>query len=179
MTTAVTTLRIRSGAALWIVIAAAGCGAVEPQGTETSNSQSAAGAVSVTLPLDHDVSSQTSFRCRALLETDVTGSTDAQRPRSLEGKIGPGSDDISVSIERPDTLSFLSGAAFAAGTTRGSEFAIQSNTRTELVASHFDGQSSNSFVLNKSNGLAIWSKVRSTFVGYGAPTGASTYLSCE
>lgn len=179
MTLSVPSLSVRGGVALWMGISAAGCGPADTPRAKAPDSQSTTGSVSVALPSDHDVSGQSSFRCRALLETDLTGSTNAQRSRSLDGKVSPGSNDISVSIEGPVTLSFLSQAGFLAGTTRGSEFTIQSNMKDELIASSFDGQSSNSFVLNKNNGLAIWSKVRPSFPGYGAPTGANTYLACE
>lgn len=161
-----------------LVIAFAGCGTgstvAQPPGPPVSQT-----VVTASLPDDHAVNSQTTFRCRALLESELTGSTDSLRPRGLEGTLGPGVNDVSVSVVDPGTLSLLSQAGYAAGSTRGSDFTIQSNTARQLVATYFDGQSSNSFVLNKSNGFAIWSKIRPDFIGYGAPTGSSTFLSCE
>lgn len=169
----------RGGLAAGLLIAMVGCESARSSGNQPASASSSPAALTAALPAGHDVNGQTSFRCRALLESELTGSTDSLRPRGLEGKLGPGANDLSISIVDPGTLSFLSQAGFAAGTTRGTEFTIQSNTRRELVAMYFDGQSSNSFVLNKSNGFAIWSKIRPDFIGYGAPTGSSTFLSCE
>jgi hypothetical protein len=76
-------------------------------------------------------------------------------------------------------LAFLSQAGFAAGTARGPSFEILENTPDQLAASFFDGSSVNAFVLNKKNGLAIWSKVRPTFPVYNAPTGSQSYLKCQ
>ena len=109
----------------------------------------------------------------------MTGSYDLALTRGLEGKITKGENDASVSIENASLLRFLSGPAFSAGIARGSPFEIVVNTQDQLVANYFNGDSMNTFVLNKRNGLAIWSKVRATFPVYDAPTGGQSYLICQ
>jgi len=113
------------------------------------------------------------------MESDMTGSHDATLTKGLEGKVSPGVNSVSIEIEGPKTLAFLSEAGFSAGTARGPSFEILQNTQEQLAATFFDGNSVNTFVLNKSNGLAIWSKVRATFPVYDAPTGAQSYLICQ
>ena len=113
------------------------------------------------------------------MESDLTGSDGSTVNAGLKGKVTGGVNDVSVSIEAPEILRFLSQAGFSAGTTAGPAFSIISNTDDHLVASYFDGQSMNTFVLNKVNGLAIWAKTRASFPGYGAPTGSQTYLRCQ
>ena len=99
--------------------------------------------------------------------------------KKVEGKLKAGANNVSVSIDAPQRMSFLSEAGFDAGVARGPEFQIIANTARELVASYFDGSSINTFVLNKSNGLAIWSKIRATFPVYDAPTGGQSFLACQ
>jgi hypothetical protein len=125
------------------------------------------------------VGDRTSLSCRALMESDLTGSDGSVVPRGLEGKLGAGANDVSVSFESTSTMRLLSQAGFAAGTTAGPEFSIVENTAEHVVATYSDGRSFNSFTINKANGFAIWAKTRPTFPGYGAPTGSQTYLSCQ
>jgi hypothetical protein len=113
------------------------------------------------------------------MESDMTGSYDTSLTKGLEGKVSTGLNAVSIEIEGASTLVFLSEAGFAAGTARGPSFEILQNTQDQLAATFFDGNSVNTFVLNKTNGLAIWSKIRPTFPGYEAPTGAQSYMMCR
>jgi hypothetical protein len=113
------------------------------------------------------------------MESDMTASYDTSLTKGLEGKVSVGQNAVSIEIEGPKTLVFLSQAGFSAGTARGPSFEILANTKDQLAATFFDGSSVNTFVLNKTNGLAIWSKVRPTFPGYEAPTGALSYMTCQ
>jgi len=131
------------------------------------------------LPAPSSIGARRSFSCRALMESEMTGSYDTTLTKGLEGRVSAGVNSVSIEIEDSRTLAFLSQAAFSAGTARGSSFEIVQDTQDQLVASFFNGSSVNTFVLNKSNGLAIWSKVRATFPVYGAPTGSQTYLICQ
>lgn len=125
------------------------------------------------------VGDRASLSCRALMESDLTGSDGSVVPRGLEGKLGPGANDVSISFESASTMRLLSQAGFAAGTTAGPEFSIVENSAEHVVATYSDGRSFNSFTINKANGFAIWAKIRATFPGYGVPTGSQTYLSCQ
>jgi hypothetical protein len=133
----------------------------------------------VELPPGVAVGDRTSFSCRALMESELTGSDGSVIKEGLEGKITSGTNDVSVSLEDARTMRLLSQAGFAAGTTVGPAFSVTEDSTDHLVATYIDGQSMNSFVLNKLNGLAIWAKTRPTFPGYRAPTGSQTYLTCR
>ena len=133
----------------------------------------------VELPERVPLHGQNSFNCRALLESDLTASYDTSLTKGLEGNVSAGQNAVSIEIDGPKTLAFLSQAGFAAGTARGPSFDIVQNTQDQLMATFFDGSSLNTFVLNKTNGLAIWSKVRPTFPGYEAPTAAQSYMICQ
>lgn len=84
-----------------------------------------------------------------------------------------------MQIKDEKTLSFLSGASFDTGVVDGVDFSIIKNDDRELAAILWNGNSINSLVLNKTNGLAIWSKSRSDFPGYGAPSTNLSYLRCH
>jgi hypothetical protein len=99
--------------------------------------------------------------------------------KGLEGKLYPGQNAVSMEIKDQNSVVFLSEAGVAAGTSRGPTYQILQNGTAELAAAYFDGTSVNTFVLNKTNGLAIWAKVRSTFPGDDAPTGAQSYMVCQ
>ena len=135
--------------------------------------------MSVALPTPTPLAGRDTFACRSLMDSDLTGSYDASQTKGLEDKISGAGNAVSVKIENRKTLVFLSDAAANAGVQGGSSFDIVLNTNAQLVAMYFNGTSINLFVLNKTNGLAIWSKTRSTFPGYGAPTGAMTYMACR
>ena len=113
------------------------------------------------------------------MEADITGSADTSLTKGIEGKVTPGKNGASLSISDDSTLVFLSDAAVNLGEQTGAEFEIIKNDRAELVAYFFVGNSMSSLVLNKDNGLAIWSEIRSTFPLYDAPTGSSSYLVCR
>jgi hypothetical protein len=133
----------------------------------------------VELPTRSPLKGRNSFNCRALMESDMKASYNTSLAKGIEGKISAGQNAVSIEIEGPKTLAFLSQAGFSAGAARGPSFDILQNTQDHLTATFFDGSSVNTFVLNKTNGLAIWSKVRATFPGYGAPTGAQSYMVCQ
>lgn len=166
-------------ALVFISLAAQGCRAASPSNGQAPAPREASPGLAIDLPRAQSVQGQQSLSCRSLMEADLTGSRDGALTKGLEGKVTAGQNKVSVSIENSTTLLFLSEAGFAAGTTRGAEFKIIANNDSELVAYFFDGASMNSFALNKTNGLAIWSKIRSSFPVYDAPTGSESYLVCQ
>jgi hypothetical protein len=101
------------------------------------------------------------------------------------GQIEEGSDVLSIRIEH-DYLVFLTKASFESGIAEGSRFPLIENTSDYLKA--WDSSSSGvaileSFVLNKNNGLAIWTRVRpSGFFGQkvpAAPDSDTIYFRCQ
>jgi len=128
-----------------------GCSAADPSKGEESGSQAFKANLKVDLPAALSVKGRRSLNCRSLMETDLTGSHDRTLTDGLEGKVTPGQNKFSISVEDRVTLIFLSEAAFAAGSARGEEFKIIANNDSEMVAYFFNGTSMNSFVLNKTS----------------------------
>jgi hypothetical protein len=166
-------------ALVFISLAAQACSPADPSNGQARVSPEASPGLTIDLPAAQSVQGRQSLSCRSLMEADLTGSRDGALTKGLEGKVTAGQNKVYVSIADAATLLFLSEAGFAAGTTRGAEFKIIANNDSELVAYLFDGASINSFTLNKTNGLAIWSKIRSTFPVYDAPTGSESHLVCQ
>jgi hypothetical protein len=133
----------------------------------------------IAFPPTQSVAGRQSLTCQSLLESNISGSPDKSLTNGIEGKVTGGSNKIAVSWKDASTMTLLSGAAFDVGVATGAPFSIVKDGKDELVAQFFDGSSISTFVLNKSNGLAIWSKIRSTFPVYGAPTGAVSYMQCS
>ena len=132
----------------------------------------------VAFPPTQPVGAKRVLTCLSLMETDLTASRDATLVNGIEGKVSSGQDGVSLSIKNGSTVEFLSGAGAKAG-GGAATFQIVRNDAAQMAAYFFDGQSMSSLVLNKDNGLAIWSKIRSTFPIYDAPTGSSSFLVCR
>jgi hypothetical protein len=102
----------------------------------------------------------------------------------LSARIEKGTDVLSIRIER-DHLLFLTKAAFETGLAEGSRFQLLENNSDYLKASASlsSGVATlESFVLNKQNGLAIWTRIRPAgFLGQVAPAAPDSdtmYFSC-
>jgi hypothetical protein len=172
-------ISVIEGALIAFGLTAAGCGGGGSNERQLSSPERSKRNLTVDLPIAQTIQGKPSLSCRSLMETDLTGSYDRSLTNGLEGKVTLGENKISVLFRDVTTLLFLSEAAFQAGTAVGDEFTIVKDSDSGLVAYLFNGTSMNSFVLNRKNGLAIWSKTRSTFPVYDAPTGGVSYLSCQ
>ena len=135
--------------------------------------------LSVPYPPVQPVADKTTLTCMALMEADLTGSPDTSLTKGIEGKITSGQNGVTVTIGNDGTVRFASDAAAQVDATTASTFTVVANNKSQLVASLFDGQSMNSLVINKASGLAIWSKTRSTFPLYDAPTASASYMVCR
>lgn len=103
----------------------------------------------------------------------------------LYARIEEGTDVLSVRIER-DHLVFLTKAAFEGGVAEGSRFPLIENNSEYLKASESSSSgvaTLESFVLNKRNGLAIWTRIRPAgFLGQiapAAPDSDTMYFQCR
>lgn len=133
----------------------------------------------ISFPFTQSVVSSTTFACEALIDSGITGSPAEDLTNGIEAIIGKGTNKVSLEIKDEKTLSFLSGASFNAGEVGGDIFTILNNDDRELVAAMWNGMSMNTIVLHKKNGLAIWSKSRSDFPTYDAPSAELSYLICR
>ena len=140
---------------------------------------SGGGKYKISFPFTQSVASNSTFACDALIDSSVTGSPIESLTNGIEATIGKGTNKVSLQIKDEETLSFLSGASFNTGDVGGVDFSIVKNDDKELVAAMWNGVSMNTVVLNKENGLAIWSKSRSDFPAYDAPSADLSYLICR
>jgi hypothetical protein len=105
-------------------------------------------------------------------------------PNKLSAKVEDGTDVLALRVER-DHLVFLTRAALEAGVAEGSRFPLIQNNADYLkaVESTDSGVATlESFVLNKKNGLAVWSRVRPAGllrqVAPAAPDSSTIYFRC-
>lgn len=133
----------------------------------------------ISFPFTQSVVNHTTFACEALIDSSITGSPDEYLTNGVEAAVGKGTNKVSLQVKDEKTLSFLSGASFNAGDVGGVDFSIVKNDEKELVAAMWNDSSMNTIVLNKKNGLAIWSKSRSDFPAYDAPSADLSYLICR
>ena len=128
--------------------------------------------------------------CRAITSTyigqgNVLALQDpAPDPNRLSAKVEDGTDVLALRVER-DHLVFLTRAALEAGVAEGSRFPLIQNGADyqKSVESTDSGVATlESFVLNKKNGLAVWSRVRPAGllrqVAPAAPDASVIYFRC-
>jgi len=137
------------------------------------------GKYKISFPFTQSVASNSTFACEALIDSSVTGSPVEYLTNGIEATTGKGTNKVSLQIKDEKTLSFLSGASFNAGDVGGVDFSIVKNDDKEIIATMWNGSSMNSIVINKKNGLGIWSKSRSDFPTYDAPSADLSYLICR
>lgn len=137
------------------------------------------GKYKIAFPFTQSIASNNTLACEALIDGSFTGSPAEHLTNGIEATIGKGTNRVSLQIKDEKTLSFLSGASFNAGDVGGVDFSIVKNDDKELVAAMWNGSSMNSIIVNKKNGLAIWSKSRSEFPVYDAPSADLSYLICR
>lgn len=133
----------------------------------------------IPFPFTQNISHNNTFSCEALIDGGFTGSPERDLTNGIEAIIGKGTNKVSMQIKDQQTLSFLSGASFNTGDVGGVDFSIIKNDDKELLAAMWNDSSMNSIAINKKNGLTIWSKIRSDFLGYDAPVADLSYLICR
>lgn len=143
------------------------------------------GKLKIPFPVTFDVSSNTSFACESLMSATLIGSEAEYLTNGIEGEVERGTDKIAMKIKDAQTLEFLTVASLEIGVTEGSKFVIVQNDREKLIAAYFNESDPipgiDTLVLNKKNGLALWTKAKPEFLGsiYGAPGGMVFYLICR
>jgi len=138
------------------------------------NSQSVA-SLKVPVPYAQNVAGNTSFACKSLMSANVVGDSIED---VVNGEVAEGTDKVAMTIKDEKTLTFMTGASIEIGVTEGDDFAIVQNTNQQLMAVWFNENVVSSVVLNKKNGLAVWTKGNPDFITLGVPVGLVVYLSC-
>lgn len=135
----------------------------------------------IPFPLTYSVADSTSFACEALISAYIIGSEVEYLTNGIEGMVEKGTDTVAMKVKDAQTLEFLTRASLEIGVTEGSQFSILQNNLEKLIAVYVDDKGVDTVVLNKKNGLAVWTKADSDFLGslYGAPRGQVIYFACR
>lgn len=128
----------------------------------------------------------TELACEGLLDSYLGEDIDSMRAEDakLSGTVGKATDTIAIKIdEQNKILTFLTKASVSAGTSSGVPFRIISSTPKSITAvdltEAYEVGRLNTFILNKENGLAIWTKTRDGFLGTDIPDSQSVLLICR
>jgi hypothetical protein len=145
-----------------------------------------------------------SFSCQALLSTSIQPehASDAEYysisetsfmkseveisklivQRRLEAKATIGTDKLAIEIHGKD-VKFMTRASVEAGQATGMTFTVARNDEALLVAFALQeellGTTAHSLLLNRENGLAVWTKSRPTFLIDHQPDVQAFYLLCK
>ena len=121
----------------------------------------------------------TAMTCQALLTTSILPNP---QTKQLETKTGVGTDKLAIEIHG-SVLRFMTQASVEAGMATAAEFQILRNDNEVLVAVNYQrgalGSNLNSLLVNKMNGLAVWTKSRPSFLVDEEPDTQAHYLRCQ
>lgn len=144
----------------------------------SSNGEVGNNALKVAFPYTQSVAANTSFACSSLVSTSVIGSAEEYLTNGIEGTVEKGTDKVAMEIKNEETLILTTAASVEAGITEGDQFTILQNTPEQLMAVWMNENVISTVVLNKKNGLAIWSKANPDFLTYASPYGSAIYMQC-
>lgn len=136
------------------------------------------GSTSMAIPQDTVIRAN-ALACQALLETSILPISENKR---LEARAGVGTDKLAVEIHG-QVLRFMTKASVEAGMATPAEFQVLRNDDEVLAAVSYQtgalGSTLGSFLLNKKNGLAVWTKSRPSFLVDKQPDTQAFYLRCQ
>lgn len=120
-------------------------------------------------------------RCEAIVSAGLFGNT--IQNKGIFGQLSKGTDKLSIRIEG-NILHFLSGASFEIGEAKAAQFQIIHNSDEQVTSILSQetalGHTVDIFTLNKENGMAVWTKTRSSdLLSGGTPSAQSFYLKCK
>ena len=117
--------------------------------------------------------------CQSLLATRLFPDILSEH---IEGASQVTTDQVAIEIQG-DRLRFMTGASVDAGLGTPALFQVLQNDADVLTAIYHAADGSHrfldSFVLNKTNGIAVWTKSRSSSVLNDQPDTQSLYLQCK
>jgi hypothetical protein len=163
----------RHGRAKTIISVVVGAVSLVATTSGWTNSQAAEGRQSVTRPLPTPAPvSGSSLACEALLKSTMLPASG-----KLEGDLRPGEDRLAVEIDG-SVLRFMTRTSVEVGQATPAEFAILRNSADILSAVLARPESIDTFLLNKRNGFAVWTKSRGSFLSDPQPDTQAHYLRC-
>jgi len=125
------------------------------------------------------------FSCESLVGSVMRGGNNASI-KGIEAEVAKGTDKLIIEIEG-NKLYFLTKAAFEAGygakTDEKDAWRIIQNNKDRIIAI-FNGlqqlsQDVNLLIINKSNGIGIWTKTESNYFLTDNPATQAYYLLCK
>jgi len=134
--------------------------------------------IRVDFPYTLDSSGKQSYSCEALTGTYMYGDEN----EGIIAKTFKGTDKIAIEIEN-DNLKFLTGAAVGIGNAEGDTWNIVKNNDKNIVAV-YNGLNEplgdfNIFMLNKKNGIGVWSKIETNLILTDNPGAQAYHLICR
>jgi hypothetical protein len=131
------------------------------------------------------VNPETGLSCKALVGSTMYGGKNSS-VNDITAELFKGTDKIAISV-KDDKFKFLTKTSLEAGQTDSDErWDITRNDKESLIAvleTYNDPlpikNSGNIFILNKKNGMAVWTKTRLTFLGSDIPEAYSYLLECR
>ena len=134
---------------------------------------------SVVVPyFENSVAGQTSFACKSLVSANAYADS---IEKMVEGTTSIGTDDVALLIKDENTLVMTTAASIKIGVAEGDEMRILENDVNKLTAVWYGSDVNgviSSIALNKTNGLAVWSKANTDFALLGVPMGSVIYMTC-
>lgn len=137
----------------------------------------------IKLPFPHTTKPFTEYQysCEALVGSFIRGG-DTVFEKGVFAEVYKGTDKIAIEVEE-DKMYFLTQASVGIGTAKGEAWVIVKNTEDRLIAIYngLDERSGdfNLFIINKTNGIAVWTKTNSDLFGTNNPAVQSYYLICK
>lgn len=147
-------------------------------GAPLLGSERQSGVASVATPRGAAIQSN-ALACEALLTTSILPASEGKR---LEARTSLGTDKLALEIHGR-VLKFMTRAAVEAGMATAAEFQILRNDDDALAAVNYQsgalGSTLSSLLLNKKNGLAVWTKSHPSFLVDEQPDTQAFYLRCR
>lgn len=120
------------------------------------------------------------WTCDAVVSTELIAFKDSyiEKRDGIKGRVNKGTDKVNIKIDG-DVLQFNTRAGFDVGLMEGEPFMITRDDDDFLIAvdTNEKGTYIDTFILDKSTGLATWTKNRTSFLSDGPET-HSFYLVC-
>jgi hypothetical protein len=108
-------------------------------------------------------------------------SASLEASHKIEGELADDRNKLALQVDGQN-LKFITQAAVGTGVAEPSQFTITRNDESVLVAVVSDGPPGyavDSFVLNKKNGLAVWTQSSPTLIISKIPYTQTVYLVCK
>ncbi len=136
--------------------------------------------IKIPFPYTVKVNPESGISCKALVGSSMYGQNN-ELAKGITAELFKGTDNLAVSVNG-DEFKLLTRASLEIGQAESNaKWFITKNDDQNLVAmlSNEEMDSVDIFMLNKSNGMATWTKTRATNFGTDMPDAQSYLLQCQ